>query len=187
MKTSILEIKKAFEPYSGVVYFVVILLLSHFIWKFSIIGDDSDTLVTLFGIDISAPFNLMAAHVAKATTAVLHFFGIEVQLQSGNIIRHINDQAVRIVWSCTGIKQAYIFVCILLFYSGPIRHKLWYIPSGLILVYLFNIFRISVITALVGVRPEWFEFLHEQLFKYLFYALIFGIWVLWEEKLVIKK
>lgn len=187
MKNSISKILKAIEPYSGVIYFSIILFVSHFAWKFTVIGDDTDTLVTWFGADISTPFNFMAVHVAEATAAVLRFLGIDLQLQADNVIRHANGQAVRIVWSCTGIKQAYIFVCIILFYKGPFRRKLWYIPLGLLIVYLFNIFRISAITALIGVRPEWFEFLHEHLFKYMFYALIFGIWVFWEEKMVIKK
>lgn len=182
MKDSLSKTIHALKPVSGLIYFVVILLLAHFVWKFSVIGDDTNTLVTLFGNDISAPFNFMAAHVAQATTATLQFFGIDVQLQADNVIRHLNRHAVRIVWSCTGIKQAYIFVCILLFYKGPFRHKLWYIPLGLISVYLFNIFRISMITAIVGVQPNWFDFMHEHLFKYMFYALIFGMWVVWEEK-----
>jgi len=46
-------------PYNGVIYFVVILLASHFFWKFTVLGDESDTLVTFFGLDISAPFNYL--------------------------------------------------------------------------------------------------------------------------------
>jgi exosortase/archaeosortase family protein len=64
---------------------------------------------------------------------------------------------------------------------------LWYIPLGLVLVYLFNIFRISSIAAVIEQHPDWFKFTHEYFFKYLFYGLIFGMWVLWEEKISLRK
>ncbi len=174
-------------PYSGVIYFVVILLASHFFWKFTVLGDESDTLVTFFGLDISAPFNYLASHVARVTADLLQTLGFSVQLEPNNVLRHENNTAVRIVWACTGLKQAYIFICIIAFYRGPIIKKLWYIPAGLVVVYLFNIFRIAAITAIIEQHPGWFDILHEHLFKYLFYVVIFGMWVLWEEKISRKK
>lgn len=175
---------KKLSPYSGVLYFVIILIVSHFFWKFTVLGDDSDNRVTFFGLNLSGLFIFMSAHVAEATTALLHFFGINAQLEPFNIIRHDNGQAVRIVWSCTGLKQAYIFTCIIAFYRGSTLHKLWFIPTGLLVVYAFNIMRIAMISAITRNHPDWFDFLHEELFKYLFYAVIFGMWVFWEEKIV---
>lgn len=174
-------------PYSGVIYFVVILVASHFFWKFTVLGDESDTLVTFFGLDISAPFNYLASHVARVTADLLQTFGFSVQLEPNNVLRHENNAAVRIVWACTGLKQAYIFICIIAFYRGPIVRKLWYIPAGLVVVYLFNIFRIAAITAIIEQHLGWFDILHEHLFKYLFYVVIFGMWVLWEEKISRKR
>ncbi|MCE5331405.1 MAG: exosortase/archaeosortase family protein [Bacteroidales bacterium] len=174
-------------PYSGVIYFVVILVASHFFWKFTVLGDESDTLVTFFGLDISAPFNYLASHVARVTADLLQTLGFSVQLEPNNMLHHENNTAVRIVWACTGLKQAYIFICIIAFYRGPIIRKLWYIPAGLVVVYLFNIFRIAAITAIIEQHPGWFDILHEHLFKYLFYVVIFGMWVLWEEKISRKK
>jgi hypothetical protein len=52
---------------------------------------------------------------------------------------------------------------------------------------VFNIFRISTITAIVQQHSSWFTFLHEYFLKYLFYAVIFALWVWWEEKFVSAK
>lgn len=173
----------AMAPFAGIIYFVVILFVSHFIWKFTVIGDESDQFVTFFGMDISAPFVFMARHVAFVVSELLNFLNFPVELSTNNIIRHDNNVAVMIVWSCTGLKQAYIFTCIILFYSGSFKKKLWFIPLGLLLVYLFNIFRITAITALIKANPNWFYLLHEHVFKYMFYAMIFGLWVIWEERI----
>ncbi|MBN2765616.1 MAG: archaeosortase/exosortase family protein [Paludibacteraceae bacterium] len=177
------DIKKTLAPYYGILYFVVILAVSHFFWKFTMIGDESDNYVSFFGINLSALFQFGADHVAEATTAVLNFFGINAQLEPFNVIRHDNRQAVRVVWSCTGFKQAYIFASIIALYRGPFLKKLWYIPAGLVLVYAFNIFRIAMISAITRVHPDWFYILHEHLFKYMYYAMIFGLWLIWEERI----
>lgn len=175
------KIPESIEPYSGIIYFVVLLMLSHFFWKFTVLGDETETIVTFFGMNISAPFNLMADHVAKVTTRMLEIMGYSISLSADNVVRHDNNVAVHVVWACTGLKQAYIFVCIIAFYRGTLKNKLWFIPLGLLVVYLFNIFRIVAITALIKENPEWFYILHEHVFKYLFYVIIFGMWIFWEE------
>lgn len=175
------KIPESIEPYSGIIYFVVLLMLSHFFWKFTVLGDETETVVTFFGMNISAPFNLMADHVAKVTTRMLEIMGYSISLSADNVVRHDNNVAVHVVWACTGLKQVYIFVCIIAFYRGTLKNKLWFIPLGLLVVYLFNIFRIVAITALIKEHPEWFYILHEHVFKYLFYVIIFGMWILWEE------
>lgn len=171
------------RPYSGVIYFMVVLICAHFLWKITVRGDETDTVIRFLGLNLSAPFNFMASHVATATTKLLQFFGSDIQQLDNNVLRHANGVSVRIVWSCTGLKQAYIFVCIIAFYAGNLKKKLWYIPLGLLVVYLVNIVRISAITALVESFPDQFVMLHEYLFKYLFYAILFGMWVIWDEKI----
>ena len=174
-------------PYRGVIRFAVVLMISNLLWKYNVMGDESYTLnstVTLWGMNISAPFDWMAGHVAYVSSLILHFFGSNAVLEPLNLLRYQNGHSIQIIWACSGLKQAYIFFCILAFSRGSWVKKLWYIPLGLIVVYLFNIFRIAFIVGYVEYHPNSFEFLHLYLFKYLFYGLIFGMWVLWEEKII---
>lgn len=171
------------NPLKGIAYFFVILLVAHFFWKFTMIGDESDQVVTFLGIDLSVGFNLMVNHVARVVCDILSFMGYHIQLEGSNVLLHDNGVAVKIVWACTGLKQAYIFIAIIAFYKGPFLRKLWYIPAGLVIVYLFNIFRIMMIVASIRENPDSFEFLHEGLYKYMYYGIIFLMWVLWEEKI----
>ncbi|HQB28283.1 MAG TPA: archaeosortase/exosortase family protein [Paludibacter sp.] len=177
-----LKLPKILDPMQGIIYFFVILLAAHFFWKFTMLGDDSDEVVTFFGIDLSAGFNAMVVHLTEVVHKVLVWLGYNVEIVGNSIIRHDNGASVRIVWACTGYKQAYIFTTIILFYKGPFLKKLWYIPAGLVIVYLFNIFRMVMIIAAIRKNPESFDFLHEGLYKYIFYGIIFLMWVLWEEK-----
>ena len=170
------------EPFKGIIYFVVVLLAANYFWKFAVKGDESDVLVTFLDVNISAPFNFMVSHFANAISSVLYFFGSDV-IQRNNVLFFENGNAIRIIWGCTGIKQAYIFFCIIAFTRGPWQKKLWYIPTGLLVVYLFNLFRMAVIVELSRNYFHWFDFLHEFLFKYAFYGVIFLMWLFWDEKI----
>jgi exosortase/archaeosortase family protein len=128
----------------------------------------------------------MAHHVASVSELILNAIGFDVSMDMRNVIRHNNGYSVQIIWACTGLKQSYIYFCIIAFYRGPWVKKLWYIPLGLLVVYLFNIFRITFIVAVIRDFPHWFHFLHLYLFKYMFYIVIFGLWVIWEEKIAGK-
>ena len=182
-----IKLPEQLEPFKGIILFAVILMISNFFWKFNVMGDEAgngDSSVIFWDMDISAPFIWMAHHVATVTYSILHHFNSTIELKPANILRYPSGNAIHIVWACTGIKQAFIYVCIMIFARGLWMNKLWYIPVTLLIVYVFNIFRITFITACIQNHPNWFEFLHFYIFKYLFYGIIFLMWLFWEEKLV---
>jgi len=181
MKNKIKNLWAKYAPVHGIIYFMLILACCHFFWKFTVTGEESDTLVTFFGIDISAPFNRMTGWVTANVASTLSWIGIHFHLRGTSILFHGNN-GIEIIWGCNGLKQMYIFFCIIAFYAGSWRHKLWYIPAGLVVVHLFNIFRLTVIAAVVRNHPEYFNLMHTYLFKYLFYGVIFLMWMIWDKK-----
>jgi len=190
MNLQAIKFPKKLIPYKGVILFAVILMLSNFFWKYNVLGDEANDInstVTFWGLDISAPFIWMAHHVAHASESVLKLFGSNVMMKTGNILSYPNGNSVIIIWACTGLKQAYIYICILAFARGPWLKKLWYIPLSLLVIYAFNIFRIAFIVACIENHSDWFEFLHLYFFKYIFYGIIFLMWVFWEEKIARKE
>ena len=115
-----LTLPEKLKPYSGVINFMIILLVSHFFWKYTVLGEDDDEIVRFFGLNISQPFIFMASHTAQVSYSLLKWLGFNVTLNDLNVIRHLGSgNGVHIVWSCTGIKQAYILFCILAFSRGP--------------------------------------------------------------------
>lgn len=189
MKVSTLNYPKKFEPYRGVILFVVILMVSNFFWKYNVIGDEDlglKSLVTFWNINITPPFIWMAKHVAHVTEGILQILGFNISLKPDNVLSFPNGNGIQIIWACTGLKQAFIFTCIIAFSLGTWKKKIWFIPLGLLVIYLFNMFRIAFIAGCMENHPNWFEFLHLYAFKYIFYGLIFLIWVFWEEKIIEK-
>ncbi len=183
IKQSILTIWQKFEPIHGVIYFVVLLTACHFAWKMAFVEEPNaiPRKITFLWFDVSRYFAFLVKHLANVVYFILNdVFSINV-FKIGNYFVYPNTAVIDLVWSCSGLKQAYIFFSIIAFYPGKHIHKLWYIPLGLIVVYLFNIFRITLITYLLRDNPDWFEMLHEGS-KYVFYAIIFMLWVIWAEK-----
>jgi len=174
---------KYIEPYADVLLFVVCLFGANFFWKYTVTGDEADTMVTWFGIDITAPFALLSEHIAHASYWLVSLLRDTVHLTEPNRIWFDSGFAVRIVWSCTPLKQSWIWLIIMLFARGSWLRKTWFIPLGWLVIHAFNILRISCINLLCEFHPDMFPLWHEYIFKYLFYGMMFLMWVWWVERL----
>jgi exosortase/archaeosortase family protein len=171
------------KPYADVIRFMAVLLVGNALWKLTFHGDEAGNYITFLGFDLTHFFSIASSHVAKASYVLVHAIEDSAQLLYGHIIRFSNDVTISVVWGCSAVKQGLLFTLIMLMARGPWLRKLWFIPLGWLMVYLFNIMRIAIIALLIHHHPTWFEFLHTYLFKYLFYGMIFALWVVWTERL----
>lgn len=171
------------KPYADVIRFMAVLLVGNALWKLTFHGDEAGNYITFLGFDLTHFFSIASSHVAKASYVLVHAIEDSAQLLYGHIIRFSNDVTISVVWGCSAVKQGLLFTLIMLLSRGSCLHKLWFIPLGWLMVYLFNIMRIAIIALLIHHHPTWFEFLHTYLFKYLFYGMIFALWVVWTERL----
>ncbi len=180
------KVIETLKPYKGIIYFIVLLLGTHFLWKLVVDGNLHGQEIAVFGIDMTPQFHDISLLTTKAVYWFVHLFpGSDTFIMDGTLLRFTDgSNIISIIWGCTGVKQLYIFLVIMLFYSGPWKKKLWYIPMGCIILSAYNIFRIACICWLTKEHPERFEFLHEGLFRYIYYGLIFLLWVIWEEAFV---
>ena len=179
-------IKKIIEPlkpYADVIIFMVTLLVVNYAWKYTVTGDENGDAVTWFGLDITAPFEFMACHIASAVYWVVSLFRDTVHMVGDHSIRFDSGSGTTIIWGCTALKQSFIWLCLMLTVRGGWKHKLWFIPLGWLCCYVFNILRIAAIALFIEHHPDWFHVLHDYVFKYLFYAMLFGLWVWFVERI----
>lgn len=185
------SLKQRFEPYSDVLVFMLTLLVANYFWKWTMTGDENGDYVSWFGWDVTAPFEWMACHVAEAVYRLVSLFRDTVYMTDAHTIRFESGAGTTIIWGCSGLKQMFIWFWLILtvrpwnFQFSNLKFqiaKLWYILLGWVCCHGFNILRIALIAMLIEYHPDWFHLLHDYLFKYLFYALLFGLWVLFVEK-----
>ena len=166
--------------------FTIALVIANYFWKWTVTGDEGTGLVTWFGLNISAPFRWMAANITDTVFAIVSLFRDSLHQVGDYALRFDNGVGTRIVWSCTPMKQCFIWLALIASTRTIARmgwHKLWVIPAGWLLIYGINILRISAITLLIEFHPDWFHMLHDYVFKYLFYGIMFALWWLYAAQL----
>ena len=170
-------------PYKDVIFFVITLLVANYFWKFTMSGDENGETVTWFGLDVTTPFEFMACHVASAVYWLVSLFRDTAYMVGDTTIRFQSGSGTTIIWGCSGLKQMFIWMCLILTVRGGWKQKTWFIPLGWICCHAFNILRIFLISLFIEYHLDWFPVLHDYIFKYAFYAMMFGLWVLFVEKI----
>jgi exosortase/archaeosortase family protein len=126
---------------------------------------------------------MMACHIASAVYWLLSLVRDTVHLIGAHTIRFDSGSGTTIIWGCSGLKQSFIWLMLMLTVRGGWKQKTWYIPLGWVFCYAFNILRVFLIALLIEFHPEWFHPLHDYVFKYLFYGGMFVLWVIFVEKI----
>ena len=100
----------------------------------------------------------------------------------GRVMYFENGGYIGINHGCSGLKPMLQFILLMLLFPGPWRHKAWFIPMGVFIVHLTNLFRITGLSVVTISIPEYWDFAHDNLFRPFFYVVIFFLWVWWTER-----
>lgn len=92
------------------------------------------------------------------------------------------DLSLRIVNACSGFKQLLVTFLLLLLFPGPWKPKLWFIPVAVIIMFITNIVRITLLAAFLLKAPQYWDFFHVNITRPGYYVVLFLIWVWWNEK-----
>ena len=127
-----------------------------------------------------------------------HIFRIDLTTFSGTrLITAIDSKGglarVVIAPECASLKQWMHWLFLMILFPGPWKHKLWYIPVGLVIIEWTNVVRICGILLMQIAWPDihihlfgndinTFHLAHDYIFKLFFYLIIFLMWMLWVEK-----
>ena len=183
------ELRHILAPYADVIIFMITLLIVNYVWKYTVIGDEFGDQVTWFDLDITAPFEWMSCHVAAVVYWLLSLCRDTVHMVGEHSIRFDSGTGTTIIWGCSGLKQMFIWLCLMLTVRSGAKgyktwlHKLWFIPFGWLCCHAFNILRIFLIALAIEHHPDWFHVLHDYFFKYLFYGMMFALWVWFVESI----
>jgi len=150
---------------------------------------------------------------AKLVYHIIHdIFGYDNFHISNTIVYFDNSLKMNIIWTCTSIKQLILFLFIMIFYYGPWKKKLVFIPLSLLFLSFINITRLVVSSLLlkdgfpewfIGVNEvlngvawsddqatywkfyeDWYYFFHDGFFRWIYYdGIMFLIWLYWQEKI----
>ena len=85
----------------------------------------------------------------------------------------------RIVEGCNAISVIILFISFVLSFSGKLKTTVLFILGGSLLIYILNVLRIAVLSALIFYFPKQEPFLHGVLFPLYIYGVVFMLWLIW--------
>jgi exosortase/archaeosortase family protein len=175
----LLQIIRKYKLYAlrDVAIFVIITVFFHYIWWHGL----KDLLLHILAFQNTE--NFLTQHVFLQSVWFLKSVLQFPISTSGYTIIMENNGAVEILGDCSGLKQFYQWIILMILFPGPWLKKLWYIPVGLIIIHIVNIFRIVVLCISVIYWPDKWDLLHDSILRPFFYIVIFAMWVIWVEKL----
>ena len=101
----------------------------------------------------------------------------------GKTIKIIGSAGVYLDKGCLARNLMGLYAGFVLAYPGSIKNKLWYIPLGLVIINILNIFRLSALAIISKCCPEHVEFNHHYIFKIVVFAFTLLLWYFWIFKL----
>ena len=164
-----------FRAVEDILLFLVITLAVHFGWRYWAYGLHYAPVAR----EIIAASQFTVHQLVIQTSWILdHLFGVGLT-RDGNILWFDNSYGLSINDSYSGFKQIAQFVLLMLLFPGPWKHKAWFIPAGMIILYLTNLFRLLMLGLTLNYIPQHHHLIHGYLLRALFYVVIFLLWVYW--------
>ncbi len=88
---------------------------------------------------------------------------------------------------CNGITLMFLFAIFIIAYPGSIKNKAWFLPLGIIAVFILNLIRIVGLAIIALYYPENLDFNHTYTFTFIAYSFVFYLWMLWVNKYATNK
>ncbi len=202
------------KPFKNIMWFLCLFIIFELIWKICVHQGADERILLVLGKDLTAYTEGINRWTAESVYWVLHdLLGYNTfHIYNGVSLYFEGSIPIDIIWGCTGLKQLFLFTFILLFYFGPSKQKLWYIPLSLLILVLINILRLAIIFIIikdpfpewfisvnewynnrtwentrdcyVTFYKDWFNVFHRDIFTWIYYdGVIFILWLIWEEKI----
>ena len=178
-----MQIRQLYQQFKTVINFLLIFMLSFFI-----LSAVYDFYLHRTGEKVDG----MSSFVARQAADLLGILGFEAHAfnPSGDKSSHIiidGFARVKVIEGCNGLSVMILYFAFLLGFPGRLRSKLWFIPAGLFVIHLFNVFRVAILGWAVYRFGETGYPIYKEMFTASIYLLVLALWYLWVNKFGLLK
>jgi exosortase family protein XrtF len=122
--------------------------------------------------------------VTEQTAAVLQWAGNDVHTEISTdspkvFLKTSADTILNVFEGCNGVNVMIIFVAFVFAFGGPVKKMTWFIPSGLIIIHLSNLLRISLLYYVSQYYQRYFYYIHKYFFTAVLYMIVVILWSVW--------
>ena len=160
--------------------FVVKILSIYAVWKiFQFTVDHIPPLLNIW----ERAMDFYAHKVATLTNKTLQALGYDITYHYFKAVYIVGTPGFYVEEHCLAIPATLIFGAFIAVYKGPIKHKYWYIPFGMICVQAINFLRLFGLALLLKHTPlRFYEFNHSVTALIMEYGTVFLMIALWMRK-----
>jgi exosortase family protein XrtF len=122
--------------------------------------------------------------ITEQTSAILSFVGWPVATY--NHANHATTSMIfkgKVVLSvyegCNAINTMIIFITFVVAFGPFIKKMIFFVFTGLVIIYLVNLARILFLFFVTQYFPNFMYFTHKYLFTAILYVVIFILWIAW--------
>ena len=126
----------------------------------------------------------LSANLAATAGALLRGLGFAAGTAPASpILVVLNGQPVVSVGNpCNGLLMYALFAGFVVAFPGPWRHKLWFVPAGILAVYALNVGRVALLALNHAYWYHSVDFNHHYTFTFVVYGAIGALWMLWARR-----
>lgn len=130
---------------------------------------------------------VLCHHIAAASVGLLRTVGFVAALAGPglNLVLMSGEPSVIVGAPCDGLVLYALFGGFVLAFPGPWPRKAWFIPSGVLLIWVLNVLRVAALAVNHHYSHETVAFNHHFTFTFVVYGVIFGLWMCWVRRLAV--
>jgi len=132
---------------------------------------------------------VLCTQIAAASVWVLRMIGFSANVDYSlpkhilNLVVLNGSPAVVVGPPCNGLVLYALFAGFVVAFPGPFWRKAWYIPAGIVIIWVLNVLRVMALALNHEYARESMDFNHHYTFTFVVYGFIFGLWMLWAKGL----
>ncbi len=140
-----------------------------------------------FFIKYHTPVNeKLISNLVWVSSKIISLFADQIYFSTEDLeMQMVGIDGAHPVWiggPCNGVSIMVLFAIFIIAFPGPWKQKLWFVPSGMLVIHLINALRIVALAFIQFYAPNYLDFNHNYTFTILVYAIIFGFWMIWVNK-----
>jgi exosortase/archaeosortase family protein len=120
---------------------------------------------------------------SKSEAGFIKDDGYEGKLVLEQSVYYNQKKLVSIYDACNALELYVLFAGFIICMPASIKRKLIFIGSGVVLIFIVNIFRCIGVSYIIQYYPQNADFVHHYLFVFVVYALIIAMWLIFVRKI----
>lgn len=176
------ELKEIFLKYKSVLRFIILFMGTYLVLS----------IFYSFYLKLSANGGYFPDYftnlVARQSARILDTVGYPAVLfdnydKEGVYLTIKESYTVNIVEGCNAISVIILFVSFVVSFAAGFKKTFIFLLTGVGLIYIVNLFRISLLVIALYKYPQYQEVLHGVVFPAIIYGMVVLLWIIWVNRL----